>query len=121
MTCMKTDRSNEVNWPAEFPAPITVCDTQGTILSMNWRSQAMFADAGGASLVGQSLLDCHPGESRDKVQQLLAHPRPNVYSIEKEGKKKLICQAPWYRDGVYQGLVEMVIDLPESMPHFVRA
>jgi transcriptional regulator with PAS, ATPase and Fis domain len=112
--------SNPIDWPAEYPAPITVCDRQGIILAMNQRSQAMFADSGGGALIGQNLLDCHPGDSREKVQQLLTHPRPNVYTIEKQGRKKLIYQAPWFREGVFQGLVEIEIELPETVPNFVR-
>ena len=29
-------------------------------------------------------------------------------------------QAPWFHDGVFQGLVELSLEIPESMPHFVR-
>jgi hypothetical protein len=65
-------------------------------------------------------MDCHPGEAKDKLQQLLQHPRVNVYIIEKNGKKKLIYQAAWYQGGVYQGLVEIAIELPEPLAHFVR-
>ena len=45
----------------------------------------------------------------------------NVYTIEKHGIKKLIYQAPWYRDGEFAGLVELAIELPAELPHFVRS
>jgi hypothetical protein len=34
--------------------------------------------------------------------------------------RKLIYQAPWYRDGVVQGLVELSLEIPGAMPHVVR-
>ena len=46
------------------------------------------------------------------------HGRPVPF--EKRGLWKLIYQAPRYRDGVFQGLVELSLEIPESMPHFVR-
>ena len=46
--------------------------------------------------------------------------KPNVYTIEKAGVKKLIYQAPWYRGGEYAGVVELSVEIPFQMPHFVR-
>jgi hypothetical protein len=46
--------------------------------------------------------------------------KPNVYTIEKAGVKKLVYQAPWYQDGVYAGVVELAVEIPFKMPHFVR-
>ena len=34
--------------------------------------------------------------------------------------KKLIYQAPWYRDGAYAGFVELSLVVPFELPHFVR-
>jgi hypothetical protein len=45
----------------------------------------------------------------------------NIYTIQKKGRKKLICQVPWFQqDGSVGGLVELSIPLPEEMPHFNR-
>ena len=44
----------------------------------------------------------------------------NVYTIEKKGVKKLIYQTPWYHDGAFAGLVELGLEIPAEMPHFVR-
>ena len=44
----------------------------------------------------------------------------NVYTIEKNGVRKLIYQAPWFQDGGYAGLVELALEIPAVMPHFVR-
>jgi hypothetical protein len=46
--------------------------------------------------------------------------RTNIYTIEKKGVKKLIYQAPWHVNNEYCGFVEIVIDIPASMPHFIR-
>jgi hypothetical protein len=51
---------------------------------------------------------------------MLATGQANVYTIEKDGVKKLIYQAPWYREGEYAGFVEISLEIPAEMPHFVR-
>jgi hypothetical protein len=108
------------DWIAEFPGAVTVCDRTGVILSMNERSAAGFAADGGTALIGRNLLDCHPEPARSKTADLLATPRVNAYTIDKRGVKKLIYQAPWYRSGEYHGLVELSLEIPADMPHFVR-
>jgi transcriptional regulator with PAS, ATPase and Fis domain len=107
-------------WTKSFPGAITVCDTEGIILQMNERSQQTFREEGGASLIGTDVLNCHPEPSRTKLRSMLAAPQANVYTIEKKGQKKLVYQAPWYQDGQYAGFVEIVLELPSEMPHFVR-
>jgi len=44
----------------------------------------------------------------------------NIYTLEKDGIKKLIYQAPWYEGGEYAGVVELSVEIPFEMPHFVR-
>jgi transcriptional regulator with PAS, ATPase and Fis domain len=107
-------------WVQEFPGAVTVCDPEGIILEMNDRADRMFKEQGGRRLLGSNLLDCHPGPARAKLEQLLEQKLPNVYTIEKNGKKKMIYQTPWYRDGVYGGFVETVLELPDTIPHFIR-
>jgi hypothetical protein len=108
------------DWEREFPGAITVCDRDGIIVKMNERSAHVFAEQGGKALVGSNLLECHPEPSRSKVAALLASQQANVYTIEKRGVKKLIYQSPWYRDGEYAGLVELSVEIPFELPHFVR-
>jgi hypothetical protein len=110
----------EHEWVRGFPGAVTVCDREGVILEMNERSIAVFAADGGAARIGTNVLDCHPEPSRSKLASMLAAGRPNVYSIEKHGVKKLIYQAPWYRDGTYSGFVELSLEIPFDLPHFVR-
>jgi transcriptional regulator with PAS, ATPase and Fis domain len=108
-------------WLEEFPGAVTVCDRQGTVLEMNSRAVETFQDDGGRALVGRSLLDCHPEPARTKLAALLASGVRNVYTIEKHGVRKLIYQSPWYRDGAYAGFVELSLEIPQEIPHFVRA
>jgi transcriptional regulator with PAS, ATPase and Fis domain len=107
-------------WIEGFPGAVTVCDATGRILEMNQKAIRTFADDGGAALIGKNLLDCHPEPSRSKVAGLLERREANVYTIEKRGVRKLIYQSPWYEGGEYRGLVELSLDLPAEMPHFVR-
>jgi transcriptional regulator with PAS, ATPase and Fis domain len=110
-----------LDWIRGFPASITVCDRNGVLLEMNDRAAQVFAADGGRDLIGRNILDCHPEPARGKTEHLLASGAANVYTIEKQGVKKLIYQAPWYRDGQFAGLVELSIELPADLPHFVRS
>ena len=111
---------SELDWIKEFPAAVTICDTEGVVLEMNDKSAKTFASDGGYELIGKNMLDCHPGLARTKTEQLLAAKEKNVYTIEKNGLKKLIYQSPWYKDGQYAGFVELSIEIPFEMPHFIR-
>jgi len=108
------------DWFKEFPGAITVCDTQGTILSMNDQAVAVYRGQGGRRLVGTNLLDCHPEPARVKLGRMMEAPRSNVYTIEKKGRHRLICQSPWYQGGRYAGFIELALEIPDQMPHFVR-
>ena len=108
-----------VDWVKEYPGAVTVCDAQGLILYMNERAVKVLSGTG-KSLVGQNVLDCHPEPARTKLAQLLRTQASNSYTIEKNGVKKLIHQSPWYQDGKYGGFVELSIEIPLSMPHYIR-
>jgi hypothetical protein len=109
-----------MDWIKEFPGSVTVCDPDGVILEMNDRAALTFAQDGGYGLIGSNLLDCHPAPAREKLEALMASRAKNVYTIEKKGIKKLIYQSPWYKDGQYAGFVEMALEIPAEMPHFIR-
>ena len=112
---------NEPDWISEFPAAITVCDEQGLLVAMNDRAAAGLEEDGGRALIGKSILDCHPEPARMKTERMLKKQEKNVYTIEKNGIKKLIFQSPWYRQGRFAGLVELSLEIPAEMPHFVRS
>lgn len=107
-------------WAQAFPAAITVCDAQGIVVEMNDAAAQTFEKDGGRALVGRSLLDCHPEPARTKLLQLLQSQESNVYTIEKNGVKKLIYQTPWHVKGEFRGIVELALPLPCDMPHFRR-
>ena len=111
---------NKNAWLKEFDVAVTVCDRDGVLLEMNDKAIKTFAKDGGAKLIGTNMMACHHGESKEKVKKLLEAGEKNVYTIEKEGVKKLIYQAPWYKDGEYAGFVEMSLVIPFEMPHFIR-
>ena len=107
-------------WVQAFPGAVTVCDREGIILEMNEKAVTVFAADGGAALLGRNVLDCHPEPSRSRLATLLRTGEKNAYTIEKNGVKKLIYQAPWYRDGERAGIVELSLEIPFELLHFVR-
>lgn len=109
-----------LSWVKELPVAVTVCDPDGRILEMNDKSCQVFAKEGGKDLIGKNVLDCHPAPARAKLQDMLKNRQLNCYTIEKNGIKKLIYQTPWYSEGNYMGIVEMIIEIPADMPHFKR-
>jgi len=111
---------NKHAWIKEFPAAVTVCDADGVILEMNDKAAKTFEKDGGYKLIGANLLDCHPDPARSKVERLLAAHEKNVYTIEKNGVKKMIFQSPWYQNGEYAGFVELSLEIPFEMEHFIR-
>jgi transcriptional regulator with PAS, ATPase and Fis domain len=108
-------------WIKSFPAAITVCDVHGIILEMNDKAIEVFQEDGSENLLGKNLLDCHPAHARLQVEEMLRTQKPNCYTIEKRGIKKLIYQTPWYQGGTYSGFVELSLPLPSEMPHFIRS
>ena len=110
----------EGTWIMECPAAITVCDAAGIIIEMNDNSVEMFKNNGGRKLLGTNALDCHPEPARSKMEELLRNRAPNCYTIEKDGIKKMVYQAPWFQGGKYGGIVEIVFEIPRELPHFVR-
>lgn len=108
------------SWVQEFPGAITVSDMNGIILELNDKSAQDFAKDGGMKLIGSNLFDCHPEPSRTKLMDLYKTHRTNIYTIEKNGKKKLIYQTPWYQEGQFAGYIELELEIPFDMPHFIR-
>ncbi|MBL8966163.1 MAG: PAS domain-containing protein [Spirochaetaceae bacterium] len=109
------------DWALEFPGAVTVCDRDYTVLYMNDKAAKTFEKWGGADLLGKSLRDCHLPSSIETMERILQSGSPNVYTIEKAGVRKLIYQAPWKKEGKIAGLVELSLEIPAEMPHFVRS
>jgi transcriptional regulator with PAS, ATPase and Fis domain len=108
------------SWLKEFPAAISICDSQGILLDMNEAAEKVFAEDGGRELIGSSILECHPEPARSKLEHMLRNQEINTYTIEKDGGKKLIYQAPWYTDGKFSGFVEISLVIPTNLQHFNR-
>ena len=99
---------------------VTICAKDGTILAMNGKSRKTFLKPGREELIGRNVLDCHPEPARSLLADMLKNPRTNIYTVEKEGLKKMIVQTPWYEGDEYAGFMELSIVLPESIPNRVR-
>lgn len=111
----------QVNWKEDFSVAITVCDKNGIILEMNEKSATAFSNDGGYQLIGKNLFDCHLPNSVSKIKELITEKKTNVYTIEKNGVKKLIYQSPWSENGELKGLVELSFEIPFNMSHFIRS
>ena len=110
----------DFSWVKEFPAAITVCDTDGIILEMNDKSAKTFEKDGGRALIGKNMLDCHPDPSLGKLKLMLEHQTANAYFNTEDGEKRFFFQSPWYREGRYAGFVEISFTVPDTIPHFIR-
>lgn len=53
-------------------APVVLCDLDHTIVYMNPAAVKRYETRGGASLLGQSLENCHSPASREKIARILA-------------------------------------------------
>jgi len=111
---------NRADWIEEFTGAITITDLDGKILYLNQKAAEVFAADGGSALVGQNIFNCHRPESAEKIREILQTGKPNVYTIEKNGKKKIIFQSCWSAGGEKKGLLELSLEIPSEMPHFVR-
>ena len=109
-----------MDWLKEINAAVTICNNEGIIIYMNDRSGEVFHNEGGKALIGKNLFDCHPEPALLKVKELLENGKTNIYTIEKNGKKKIIYQSPWSDNNIKGGMVEISIELPEELQHFVR-
>jgi len=111
---------NENAWVKSFPAAIIVCDVNGIIIEMNDKACETYKKEGGINLIGKSIYDCHSEKAREKLKDMLENRYANYYTIEKNGIKKMICQVPWFKNEVYSGIMEMIMELPDGMPHYIR-
>ena len=103
-----------------FEGAVIVSDSEGNIIYLNETAISNFQKSGGKELIGKSLKDCHQDSSNEKIKEMMKTHEKNVYTIEKNGRKKLIYQAPWYHDGTFSGLIEFSLEIPFEMPHFIR-
>ena len=109
-----------MDWIEKLDGNVIVCDENAIVIYMNERAIAAYEKDGGAAIIGQNLMDCHGEASRLKIREIMATHKSNVYTIEKRGKKKIIYQTPWMDGEVFKGIVELSLEIPFDMPHFIR-
>jgi transcriptional regulator with PAS, ATPase and Fis domain len=109
-----------MDWIETLDGAVIASDKEGSIIYLNEKATSNFEKHGGKKLIGTNLTDCHNEESKKKISEMMESHEKNIYTIEKKGIKKLIYQAPWYKEGVFAGLVELSLEIPFDMPHFIR-
>ena len=109
-----------MEWIEKLDGNVIVSDAHGIIVYMNEKALSHYEKDGGSSLIGKDLLECHGEHSRKKIMEIMASGQKNVYTIEKRGKKKIIYQTPWFRNGEFRGIIELSLEIPVEMPHFIR-
>lgn len=109
------------DWAMTMNCAVTVCDANCNIIYMNEKSRITFAE-GTDRLIGANLIDCHPEHAQSTIRRLLSEGGVNSYTIEKNGIKKLIYQTAWRNDdGTVAGLVELSMQIPFDLPHYIRS
>jgi hypothetical protein len=104
------------DWVKGFGCAINICDKFGNLVYLNDKALEIFENDGGVALIGKNILDCHPEPARDKLSQMLNDCKPNYYILIKDDFKKFIYQAPWYKENIYMGFVEIIFELQEEIP-----
>jgi len=100
----------------EFNVAITISDINGKVIWINDKSKTVnYSD-----FTDKNLFDCHPEPAKTKLLELFENHNTNVYTIEKGGIKKLIYQSPWYEENKFAGYIELSIEIPFEMPHYIR-
>ena len=103
-----------------FEGAVIVSDSTGNIIYLNEKAATTFQKQGGRDLIGKNLKDCHQDYSNEKIREIMETHEKNIYTIEKKGQKKLIYQAPWFHEGTFGGLIELSLEIPFEIPHFIR-
>ena len=109
-----------MEWIETLDGAVIASDIEGNIIYLNNKATSNFEKHGEQKLIGTNLKDCHKDSSNQKIKEMMETHEKNIYTIEKKGKKKLIYQAPWFKDGEFAGLVELSLEIPFDMPHFIR-
>lgn len=109
-----------MEWAKELKMAITVCDKDGKIVYMNDQSQKTFQKPDSPAILGSNLFDCHPEKAQLKIREMMATGENNAYTIEKNGKTKMIYQTPWTENGWIKGMIECSFEIPVDLPHFIR-
>lgn len=108
------------DWLQTFDGSITVMDLNGKILFMNTAAGKVFEKFGGVNMVDSNIEECHQDAALQAIKNMLESDSRNIYTIEKNGVKKIVYQAPWYKNKHVAGLVSLSLAIPEKIPHYKR-
>ncbi len=109
-----------MDWENQFDGSVIVCDKELNIVFLNENAKLLFDESERESSLGRNLLDCHNEESNKKILQIKETLKPNIYTIEKAGIKKLIYQSPLTKNNQFDGIIELSLMIPDAIPHFKR-
>lgn len=109
-----------MDWIEKLDGSVIVSDLSGKVIYANETAEQTFVKPGETPLKGRDLMECHNENSKKIIRNITEYRTKNVYTIEKKGRKKLIYQTPWIVNGELKGLVELSLEIPFDMPHFVR-
>ena len=112
--------TESLEWFERLPCSVTVCDKNYKILYMNDMAAENNSKEGGKALIGKNLMNCHPPKAQRKLRNVMASGQPNVYTTGR-GVKKMIYQCQWKKGRRVGGLMELVFELPDRIPNFVRS
>ena len=106
-------------WADDTNCAITVCDADCRIIYMNEKSRQVNARFGNP--LGHNLMEYHGDRAKAIIRRLLDTGGVNCYTIQKGEVKKMIYQTAWRRDGKVAGLIEISMEIPQEMDHYVRS
>ncbi|MBN1634262.1 MAG: diguanylate cyclase [Ignavibacteria bacterium] len=109
-----------MDWHEYFSESIIVCDKDLTIIYLNKTALKSLSEEQRKNITGSNLLDYHNEDSNKKILGVKENLKPNVYTIEKAGKKKLIYQSLLLENNKFKGIVELSMVIPEVLLHFKR-
>ncbi len=109
-----------MEWIDKLDGNVIVSDAAGKIIYMNEKAISAYEKDGGKDLIGKDLLGCHSEPSRKKILEIMSSGQTNVYTIGKKGKKKIIYQSPWFVEDNFMGIIELSLEIPFEMPHYIR-
>lgn len=115
-----SDKNFKMDFIEKLDGAVIVTDSEGTLTYMNEKAVRQFEKDGGMGLIGKKLSECHSERSNKIIEEMIRTRSNNIYTIEKKGKKKLIFQTPWISDGEFKGLIELSLEIPFDMQHFIR-
>lgn len=109
-----------MEWENYFNGSVVVCDKELNIIYLNEKAKMLFKEEERNNAVGRNLLDCHNEVSNKKILEIKTTLKPNIYTIEKVGIKKLIYQSPLIKNNQFNGIIELSLVIPDEIPHLKR-